>query len=145
MGVTMATIGGILGSLLVRTVMSGGLGFGSSVPLEVLAKTADRLNKMLPMMVDSGTQLVNTIAMPNTFVYQYRLVGISFGDIPASKLADVERIQRRQVTNLACTTPEIRDNLLNKGVTMRYQYADSDGQQFMRIDIKSSDCPASSR
>ena len=141
-GLTSAIIGGIVGSFLVKTLMSSGLGSGSTVPLEVLTKTADKINKMLPIMVDGQTQLVNTIGMPNTFVYQYRLVNVSLGTVESAALAEVERIQRRQVTNLACTTPETRDNLLNKGVTMRYQYADSDGQQFMRIDIKSSDCPS---
>jgi len=142
-GLTSAIIGGIVGSFLVKTLMSSGLGSGSTVPLEVLTKTADKINKMLPIMVDGQTQLVNTIGMPNTFVYQYRLVNVSLGSVESAALAEVERIQRRQVTNLACTTPETRDNLLNKGVTMRYQYADSEGRQVVRFDVKSSDCSSS--
>jgi hypothetical protein len=141
MGLSSGILGGILGYALVRTVMSSGLVFGSAVPIEVLTKTSDRINKMLPMMVDRETELIGTMAMPNTFVYQYRLASVSVDSIAPAALAQVERIQRRQVTNLACTTPEIRDNLLNRGVTMRYQYADSDGRQVMRIDVKTADCP----
>src|SRR5262245_14092310 len=52
MGLSTGVLGGILGFFLVKTVMSSGLGSGSTVSLEELTKTADRLNRMLPMMVD---------------------------------------------------------------------------------------------
>lgn len=141
LGLSSGVLGGILGFFIVKSVMGSGF-FGSAVTLEELTSTASRLNKMLPMMVDRNTELLTTIGMPNTFVYQYKIHNISVDDLTPSKIAELEQFQRRQITNLACTTAETRDNLLNRGVTLRYQYADANGRAFARVDLKPSDCPA---
>lgn len=143
LGLSTGVVGGILGFLLVKTVMTSGFSFfGSSVPLEELTSTASRINKMLPMMVDRHTELMTTIGMPNTFVYQYRIHNVSVDDLTPAKITELEQFQRKQILNLACTTPETRNNLLDRGVTLRYQYADANDRAFARVDIKTADCPA---
>lgn len=146
LGMSVGVVSGIIAFMLVKTVMTSGFGFfSSSVPLEELTSTASRINKMLPMMVDRHTELLTTIGMPNTFVYQYRILNVSAENLSPAGVAEVEKIQRQQILNLACTTKETRDNLLDRGVTLRYQYADADGRAFARIDIKSADCAAAKR
>ena len=104
-----------------------------------LNQVAGRLNRSLPMMIDQETELVSTVGLESTFVYNYRLVNSSASEIDAAKLNE---LLRPQVTNGACTNPETRDQFLKRGVRLRYLYTDKDRAFITSFDVTAADCAA---
>lgn len=103
---------------------------------EVLMKTASELNKSLPMMVDSETQLDNTISLPdNTFQYNYTLINIDVDSIVAEELH--EALEGRLANNIK-NNPDMKAFRENE-VTMCYSYSDKDGQFITKIIISPED------
>lgn len=103
---------------------------------DVLGATADQLNKSLPIMVDSETQLVSTEGLTNTFVYRYLLVNYAAHEVGSTWLSNLPSVIRQQ----ACTTPQTRDGFLGNGVTIRYTYTGKDGVQVASVEVAPSDC-----
>jgi hypothetical protein len=104
-----------------------------------LSKLASDMNKTLPMMIDKDTELVATVGLPDMFVYNYRLVNHVVQDLDPQK---IKELMKPGIINSACTTPETREQFLQKGVSLRYSYADKDRQHVTSIDVTPQDCKA---
>lgn len=104
---------------------------------EYLMEVAQVTNKDLPIIFDEQTELVKLEGLEGILVYHYRLPKIKPGQITSSYL--IEQL-RPSVTDNACSTPETRENFINKGVTLRYLYKDFNDDEIAQIDIAESDC-----
>lgn len=104
--------------------------------VEFLTKVAGEINKTMPMMVDSDTELVNASAAPATVIYNYRLVNLAGDDVSADQIMTLQP----SVTNAACSRPETRDGFLKKGVSVSYSYSGSDGKFIAAFTVKPGDC-----
>ena len=102
-----------------------------------LSQVAAELNKTTPQKIDDETELASGTGLEGVFVYNYRLVNRSAGEVDGPKLA---AILRPDVTKSACTTPQTRDTFLSKGVTLRYSYASKDGKPLTAFDVTPKDC-----
>lgn len=132
--VVAAILAGAVAQQVVRSVMGGG-GSGT-VSNEALGRVASEVNKQAPMMVDRDTELSNAIGANGTLVYNYRLVNIDASQISENDL----RSFRPSVIASVCSTPATRDGLLNRGVTMRYSYADRNRVYIGSFDVRETDC-----
>ena len=133
--------------VLVAAALAGGIGreVGDSLfrkPADItsvsaLMRVASEANKSLPTMVDKETELANTGALPGVLIYNYRFVDAVAKDISAQDV--IARLKPSTVTK-ACTTPETRDGLLKRGVTMRYSYSDRNGAFIAAFDVTPDGC-----
>jgi hypothetical protein len=104
---------------------------------EFLAKIAAEINRSVPIMIDQETELMPAVGAPGMLIYNYRLVSYSVTQVDHHRFAAGAK---EQVKQGACGRPETRDNLLKKGVTLRYSYFDRDKQHIATIDVAPSDC-----
>lgn len=118
---------GMLAYFLVRQVL-----FAPPTFDKVLMATASEINKSLPLMVDSETQLDNTIALPDkVFQYHYTLVNREIDDIA---IDEMEEILHRQLINSIKNNPDVKAFRENN-VIMNYSYKDKNGEFITKISI----------
>lgn len=129
-----SALAGQIGKETARSVIGQPEGPGS---LAVLSRMASELNKTMPMMVDSQTELSNVGALPNTVVYHYRLVDV---ENTAVKPSELIQAARPPALKRACSTPETRDGLLKRGITMRFSYSDKERTFIGAFDVAPADC-----
>jgi hypothetical protein len=118
--------------------MRGGL-FGEPGVRSVafLGKVAANVNKQLPRSIDSETELTSVAGLEGVLVYNYRLVNATAADVDVKEFLG---IMTPRVTNVACTTPDTRDQFIKKGITLRYSYADKSGVAVAAIDVTPAVC-----
>jgi hypothetical protein len=104
---------------------------------EFLGKLAAEINRQAPVMVDAETELLPVIGEDGILIYSYRLVSYAVAQLDPEKF---RAGAKERVTRAACGTPETRDGLLKKGVTLRYAYFDKDRQHIATLDVTPSDC-----
>jgi hypothetical protein len=104
---------------------------------EFLTKVAAEINRAVPVMIDPETELMTTVGSEGMLVYNYRLVAYSAAQLSYDKFREGVR---QRVTQAACSTPETRDGLLKKGVTLRYSYFDKEKQPIASVDVTPADC-----
>lgn len=104
---------------------------------EFLSKIAAEINRSIPMMIDQETELMPALAAPGILIYNYRLVNVSTAQVDHNKFAAGAKERLKEG---ACSRPETRDNLLKKGVTLRYSYFDKEKQHIATIDVMPADC-----
>lgn len=110
---------------------------GSSASVEQdLIEASKEINKQLPMMIDSATQMSATMAVGKDFVYLYKLIGEDYGSITQ---ADISSSLRGGIISGVCTTPEIR-KMLDKGARLVYRYSNEQGVHLGEISVTLSDC-----
>ena len=102
-----------------------------------LAAASAEVNRRLPIMVDSETQLVSTTGLDRVLQYNYRLVNVS---VTQAQAASLMRIVRPGILRSACSTPQTRNTFLKRGVTLRYAYADRSGYDLFTIEVAPRDC-----
>jgi len=103
---------------------------------KVLAKQADKINRNLPMMVDSVTKMLDIHGINNTVTTDYKLVNVLAKQVDTTQF---NRVMKKKLLNNHCTRPEtkiLRDN----NVTMRYNYRDKEGKFITLITIKANEC-----
>lgn len=105
--------------------------------VEHLKQVAADINRSVPVMIDQETELLPSTAEHALLVYNYRLVRYARGQIDPQKFAVGAK---QKVTEGACNQPEMRDNFLKPGVTLRYAYFDKDKQHIATIDVTPADC-----
>lgn len=105
-----------------------------------LMQAASEINRGLPMMIDRDTELRSTGAERGTFIYNLRLVNMSWADISPDRLRTE---LRPNLVQAACSTPDTRDAFLARGITLRYSYADRAGRHIADIDVRHVDCESS--
>ncbi len=102
-----------------------------------LSALASRMNKNLPMLTDSRTELMNVTALEGTLVYNSRLLNMGDADLSPGHIRDA---LRPNIVNAACTTPELRATFLDRGVAMRYTYSDENRKFIVGFDVSKADC-----
>jgi hypothetical protein len=137
--IALSIILGVAGSIGAKTYFKPSPATIDVTSQTALSKLASDMNKTLPMMIDKDTELVATIGLQGTFVYNYRLVNHVAQDLDPQK---INELMKPNIINSACTTPETRDQFLHKGVTLRYSYADKDRRHVTSIDVTPQDCKA---
>ena len=127
----------VFGYLVWRLVPMYWSGSEDPQSIERLAKEAAALNRSLPAVLDKETELMITEAAHAMFIYKYRLLNISVGRVNAEKF---QAEAKPRLVQSACNRPEIRNDFLTKGVTMRFSYFDKDKQHIATIDVTPADC-----
>lgn len=103
---------------------------------KVLAEQADKINRNLPMMVDSETKMLDIHGINNTVTTDYQLVNVLAKQVDTTQF---NRVMKKKLLNNHCTRPEtkiLRDN----NVTMRYNYRDMEGKFITLITIEANEC-----
>jgi len=104
---------------------------------EFLDKIAAEINRSIPVMIDQETELMPAVGALGMLIYNYRLVNVSTAQVDHNKFAAGAKERLKEG---ACSRPETRDNLLMKGVTLRYSYFDKEKQHIATIDVMPADC-----
>jgi hypothetical protein len=104
---------------------------------EHLSRIAAEINRGVPVMIDTETELMPTSGHEGMLIYNYRLVSYSVKDLDYRRFAAGAR---ERVVQGACSRPETREDFLKKGVTLRYSYFDRDKQHIATIDVTPKDC-----
>ena len=98
-------------------------------------KIAKDIKPELPKMLDAETKLVNVYTKKLEIVSEYELLKYTAGDADNQKTKD--KIERYLI-NKVC--PEIKGELLNKGISTRYIYKGSKGQVIVDKLLSAGDC-----
>jgi len=104
---------------------------------ERLSKIAAELNRSVPVMIDKETELTVVEAHEAMLIYKYRVVLYSVNQLDHQKFAGGAK---QRVTQGACNQPEMLEDFLKKGVTLRYSYFDKDKQHIATVDVTPADC-----
>lgn len=126
----------LLGILIYRYTLGPRRLSGANMAKYLSAASAE-LNRGLPVMVDSETQLVSTTAMDSVLQYDYHLTSVTFSENEVSALRNNVR---PHLVSVACSTPATRDAFLKRGITLRYAYTDRNGYDLFAIDVAPRDC-----
>lgn len=129
-------------SILVAIAVKGGIqAYRDRKPdvrsKEFLSGVAETVNKGLPKLVDSETELMNVVGLDGVIVYNYRLVNLSASEVEAAK---IETLLKPSVVNQACSTPETRRDFLNQNIAMRYAYHDKSRVRLAAFEVRREDC-----
>lgn len=129
-----AAISGAMGRTAAKAVLHSSPDYASEA---FLSQLASKMNKTMPMIVDSGTEVTSSLGLPGVIAYRYRLTKIAASNVDADS---VVKLLKPKTTNAVCTNPKTRDTFLNHGVTMRYTYYDSASVYIASFDVKPTDC-----
>lgn len=102
-----------------------------------LSHVASEINKSLPMTINENTELVNIVGLEAMVVYNYRLVNADASQVDATAFKNE---MQPTVTKGACSTPETRNDFLNKGIAIRYSYSDRDRVHIASFDVTPQSC-----
>ena len=102
-----------------------------------LARVSTELNRRLPIMVDSETQLVSTTGIDRVLQYNYRLINVTFSQ---DEVSAVRNNVRPHLVSVACSTPATRNTFLKRGITLHYAYTDRNGYDLFTIEVAPKDC-----
>ena len=105
--------------------------------VEYLDGVAAKINRSVPVMIDAETELMPSAASYAMLTYNYRLVKYSVTQLDHEKFV---ALARQRVTLGACNRPQTRDDLLKKGVALRFSYFDKDKKHIATIDVTPADC-----
>ena len=104
---------------------------------ERLSQVAAEINRSVPVMIDKETELLPAEGHEGMLIYKYRLVNFEVGKLDHAKFAAGAK---QRVTQRACNEPEMRDDYLKKGITLRYSYFDKNKQHIATVDVTPADC-----
>lgn len=137
--ILVVSVAGALGRGIGRAVVPPSASTERPTSVAFLTRVAEQMSRQIrvPKMLDSETQLVRVEALEGMLVYQNRFVNYSRDQMDPPAL---EAAQRRTLQASICSTPETRDNLLKRGIMMRYAYRDRFDALVMTIDIRPADC-----
>jgi hypothetical protein len=130
--------GGVMAAYLIWWV--GPKYFGEKIDprsQERLSRIAAEINRSVPVMIDKETELTVVEGYEAMLIYKYRLVPYSVRQLNHEKFAAGAK---QRVAQAACNQPEMRDDYLKKGVTLRYSYFDKDKQHIATVDVTPADC-----
>jgi hypothetical protein len=120
-------LGLLLTAVLVRLALrSDGLTPGT------LRDRAEMLNRSLPTLVDSITELRRVSAQDRTLTYHLRIVG------KAADQIDMPALSARVKTH-ACTQEDIRE-LVTRGITVTYTYTAIDETRLGQVVVTRQEC-----
>ena len=125
----------VIGSIAGRYIIDGINGKQNSFD-KVLVKTANELNKNLPMMMDSETRLDTTMALPGKeYVYYISVINYTVDEI------DIEIFGNEIKPNLLnnVKTNSNMETFRENNVTLSYVYRDKNKNEIIRIKITPED------
>ncbi|NDL61886.1 hypothetical protein [Acerihabitans arboris] len=99
-----------------------------------LLQTASEMNSTLPMMVDEQTRLDNTLALDETFVYNYTLIHYNSGQITGK---DINDFLFANILNKYCTA---KSSLAKMGVASNYNYYGNDAKLIGVVKVTPGQC-----
>jgi len=102
-----------------------------------LSRIAAELTRSVPAMIDKETELFAVEGHEAMLIYKYRLVPYSVRQLDHERFAAGAK---QRVTQGACNQPDMREDYLKKGVTLRYSYFDKDQQHIATVDVTPADC-----
>jgi len=127
----LAKAGVVLGLILTAAVVGEALRSDDFKP-DTMSDTAEMLNKSLPTMVDSITELSRVSAQDQTLTYHFRIVGKRADEI------DMQAVSA-QVKKHACTLKDIRD-MVTRGITVIYAYSAADKTGLGQVVVTRREC-----
>lgn len=101
-----------------------------------LMRTADKLNKNLPIMVDSETRLDSTVGINRQFRYNYTLVNYAAEELDP---AAIKNGMQPKLINNFCSNDDMKFFVENK-VPLTYAYFGKNGKQITIITISADQC-----
>jgi hypothetical protein len=104
---------------------------------ERLSQVAAEINRSVPVMIDKETELLPAEGHEGMLIYKYRLVNFEVSKLDHAKFAAGAK---QRVAQRACNEPEMRDDYLKKGITLRYSYFDKNQQHIATVDVTPADC-----
>ena len=107
---------------------------------ELVAAAASEINKLAPMMVDRDTELMNALGVGSILTYSYRFVNFEADEIDKAEFQAVLELLKPDVVRQACTTPDTREGLLNRGIEMRYVYHDQYREYLSEFTVTEEAC-----
>ncbi len=128
-----AVVGSITSKLVVDRLFHPG---GDASIDETLAKTADEINKRMPLTIDAETRCDSVTPAPNkTFVYHYTMVNLTKDQVDSTRIAD--RV-RPILTNNYKTVEQMK-MLRDNGVILEYRYFDKNGVLSFSVTVDPHD------
>ena len=109
-----------------------------------LSSIASESNKLCPKRVDEYSELLNVAALPGVLVNNYRILNIDLSGV-VGKDADIvkaiatSRSQKKTVPKV-CSTPDIREGFVKKGVILRYVLYDKNRVYIGQFDVTPAVC-----
>lgn len=98
-----------------------------------LAKAVARLNRTVPSMVDTDTELTNVTALDGRILYEFRLVKVDSRLVDnAALLANV----KKKVSATVCDANEF----VSSGVILEYVYSDQVANRIGTFEVTGMDC-----
>lgn len=149
LSIAAAGIGGLfliaaftVGGYFTGRVVGGATSPSAEINVETIAtQGASAINATTPMMVDRETELMNAIGIGSTLTYNYRLVNVVAAEMDKQVFESFMMDDiKPQSTRQACTTPEVRADVLDNGLTMRYAYYDKHREYIGSFSIRPADC-----
>jgi hypothetical protein len=124
-------VGLIAGILLFQHFVSRKTSF-----YDVLAKTAEELNKTCPTMVDADTRLDSAIALPgNMLQYNYTFISLLKDSLDAELLS---YSLKPAMINNARKNPDL-ELFRKNNVTFLYNFKDKEGNHVMKVKVSPQD------
>ena len=105
--------------------------------IEHMNREAAQLNRSLPALLDTETELTITEGAHGMLIYKYRLVNVSAARFNYQRFAAEAKPKLAQVS---CDNPATRGDFLTKGISLRYSYFDKDKQHLATVDVTPKDC-----
>lgn len=101
-----------------------------------LMAVANEINKTCPLMVDSETQMDNSVALPdNVFQYNYTLLTIEKAMVDT---VDFKNYMETNIVNQVKTNPQMKF-FRDRKVTMNYLYKDRNGEYISLISVSADE------
>jgi hypothetical protein len=101
----------------------------------IIDRLANDMKSQLPKKLDKDTKLVNVYTKKLEFVSEYEL--LNFKSTEENKVATETKIEF-YLKSQVC--PNIKKDLLSKGVSSKYVYKGKDGQYLFEKVLKPGDC-----
>ena len=84
---------------------------------------------------------MNAIGVGSILTYNYRLVNVEADGINKAQFqTDILELLKPDVVRQACTTPETREGLLERGVELRFVYYDQHREYLSDITVTVQTC-----
>ncbi len=116
---------------------------GANIKTEaMLEKISKDFNQKTPIQIDVNTQLDSVISYGNILTYKYTLLNLSLDNSTQAEIDEIKETFKIEMTpklkNSICKEDSMKP-LKERGVEFRYLYFDNNGNEMIRIDIKSTD------
>lgn len=103
-----------------------------------LSIVALRMNKKLPLMVDSVTRLDKVFTNKNLITYQYTIINMTKSSL-GDKFSMFEDVVKRGITANVCKKPSIV-TLLKMGAVLEYVYFGGDSIFLTKFRVSKNSC-----